>query len=398
MAKTILFLTSTFPSLERTKHGAFNLRAAKQLSHSVNLKIIHLRAWHPRRKFMDSYQIDGLNIFVFSFPLLPNSSPKFIGLQLLLYKKVFLFLYKKKMKNIELVHSVGASLSGVVGSFIAQKLNIKHIAQCIGSDINFNMPRRFNCFGIKGWENNVNYFGCNSNELAGAVKKLYPNANTEVIYRGVDLEEFKFNPKKFLKPEEKISILFLGGLSYRRETSFGRNLKGGVTVLKSWKLFIDQNPELKNGVELLFGGPESSVELLKNELGTEQFDLYSLKLIGQIDKSQVKKHMQKSHIVLVPSMAEGLPNVAMEAGASGCAIIATDVGGTHEVVIDGYNGKLIQAGDEKQLMDGIKTIIENKDDLKVMGKNSRKLMEEKFDSKQFAQNYVSLYNTLLNKH
>ncbi|PWH86415.1 glycosyltransferase family 4 protein [Brumimicrobium oceani] len=394
----VLFLVNTFPSLERPKDGAFNLRAAKQLSNSVKLKIIHLRAWHPKRKFIDTYQIDGLDISVFSFPLLPNSSPRILGLQLLIYKNIFLMTFRKKLKNIELIHSVGASFSGVVGSYVAKKLIKKHIAQCIGSDINFSLPKLTNSLGIKGWENNVDYFGCNSNELAEAIKKLYSAANTKVVYRGVDLQEFKFNQQKFLDPREKIYLLFLGGLSYRSETSFGRNLKGGITVLKAWKLVIDQNPELNDRVELLYGGPETSVELLENKLETNNLNLYSIKAIGQLSKEEVKLFMQKAHIVLVPSMAEGLPNIAMEAGASGCVIIATDVGGTHEVVVDGYNGKLIQAGDINQLIAVIKSIIENRGELKVMGQNSRKLMEDKFDKKQFSQDYISLYNTILNKY
>lgn len=393
----VLFLTNTFPSLDRRNNGAFNFRAAKQLSRNVNIKIIHLRAWNPKRRFLDFYKIDELEVTVFSFPLFVNLGPKLYGIQLFIYKRIFLLLYKRKLKKIDVIHSVGASFSGVVGSYVSQKLDIKHVAQCIGSDINFTIPLLTNYFGIKNWSNYVNCFGCNSNELATAVKNLYPEAITEVIYRGVDLEEFNFNQNKFLQSLDKISILFLGGLSYRGEASFGRNLKGGVSVLEAWKTLLDKNPEYKDKVELLFGGPEVSRQLIVNKLKVENINLYSLKIIGQIDKDQVNEFMQKSQIVLVPSMAEGMPNIAMEAAASGCVVIASDVGGTHEVVVDTYNGILIQAGNVHQLSEAIKTLIKNKNELKNMGEKGRNLMEERFDSKQFSKNYLSLYNSLLNK-
>lgn len=394
----ILFLVNTFPSRERTKDGAFNLRAAKQLASQNNLKTFHLRAWHPRRKIIDSYEIEGLDVTVFSFPLFPKAPSKIAGIQLFIYKKMFFLLNKKKLNNSKLVHSVGASFSGIVGSHIAKELKIKHIAQCIGSDINFRIPVLQNYFGIKEWDKYVDYFGCNSNELSVAVKKLYSEAKTKVIYRGVDLEEFTFNLSKFENVNEKVYFLFLGGLSYRGETPHGSNLKGGKTLLKAWKVFIDTHPEIINKVELLFGGPGISQETITKVIETNDFKLYSLNIVGQINKQEVKKHMLKSHVVIVPSMAEGLPNIAMEAAASGNAIIASDVGGTHEVVKNGYNGKLVEAGNIAQLSEAIKAMVEEKSHIENIGKNSRKLMEENFDKNQFGKGYQRLYSILLNKN
>jgi glycosyltransferase involved in cell wall biosynthesis len=62
------------------------------------------------------------------------------------------------------------------------------------------------------------------------------------------------------------------------------------------------------------------------------------------DEEVIKKILKKSDIIVVPSYSEGMPTVILEAMASGCAVIATDVGAVSEQV-DGKNGWIISPGD-----------------------------------------------------
>ena len=58
-------------------------------------------------------------------------------------------------------------------------------------------------------------------------------------------------------------------------------------------------------------------------------------------------------VVVLSSRTEGLPAVAIEAGLSGVPVVATDVGGTSEIVVDGVTGMLVPSGDARGLADGI---------------------------------------------
>ncbi len=70
---------------------------------------------------------------------------------------------------------------------------------------------------------------------------------------------------------------------------------------------------------------------------------------GQIsEENEIKRILQQSDILVSPSWSEGMPTVILEAMASGCAIIASDVGAVSEEV-DASNGWLIEAGNKKQL-------------------------------------------------
>ncbi|RYG24735.1 MAG: glycosyltransferase, partial [Chitinophagaceae bacterium] len=229
-----------------------------------------------------------------------------------------------------------------------------------------------------------------SKELESEVLKHFPKPKVATIYRGVDLEEFGFVPKDVANQELK--FLYLGGLSARKGNPFGMNLKGGITLLKAWKSFIDQNAGTGYTYSLQFGGPDVTQEKVENILG-DSIAKYNIQLPGYLDKFSISKHMADATVVVVPSMAEGLPNVAMEAAATGCIVVGTKVGGIPEVVEDRETGYLFDAGDENSLTQVFNEISRNLDKLPQMTAKSRKRMESLFDSKSFAENYLKAYNT-----
>ena len=96
-------------------------------------------------------------------------------------------------------------------------------------------------------------------------------------------------------------------------------------------------------------------------------------------------------VVVVPSFAEGLPNVAMEAAAIGRPVIGSDVDGIPEVVIPGKTGFLFDPGNETELSNLMQNYTMNPELILRHGGNARKHVVKNFDSKLFVKNYVNIY-------
>jgi colanic acid/amylovoran biosynthesis glycosyltransferase len=78
-------------------------------------------------------------------------------------------------------------------------------------------------------------------------------------------------------------------------------------------------------------------------------------LTGWVDESQIKDELAKAHALVMPSFAEGLPMVVMEAMAAARPVIATYIAGTPELVQPGETGWLVPAGDVEALAQVIDT-------------------------------------------
>ncbi len=101
-----------------------------------------------------------------------------------------------------------------------------------------------------------------------------------------------------------------------------------------------------------------------------------------------------SDILVLPSYAEGLPMSVLEAIGKGIPVIATNVGGIPEAVIDGRNGFIIVPGDIEGLAEKMKMLICNAPLREEMGENSYKLATEKFSVEKNGEMLRELYSTL----
>jgi glycosyltransferase involved in cell wall biosynthesis len=98
------------------------------------------------------------------------------------------------------------------------------------------------------------------------------------------------------------------------------------------------------GLDVVGEGPDaSSMEKQAADLGVEA------RFHGAVDGSAVAAHMRRARLLLHPSHTEGLPTVVLEAAALGLPVVATDVGGTREIVSGTDDGWLVPARDQARL-------------------------------------------------
>ena len=116
-------------------------------------------------------------------------------------------------------------------------------------------------------------------------------------------------------------------------------------------------------------------------------------LTGSLMLEEVRSLYAACDIFVLPSLTESGPIVTLEAMACGKPIIATRVGDTTHQIREGWNGFLIERGNEKQIAEKIKYLIDNPEERKRMGENSRKYAVEEFDWSKIAGRLAEAYRS-----
>jgi len=112
-------------------------------------------------------------------------------------------------------------------------------------------------------------------------------------------------------------------------------------------------------------------------------------------QSAVRDFLAAADIVALPSLFEGLPLVAVEAGAMGRPMVATDVDGTAEVVLDGVTGLLVPPGDPAPLARALIDLAGDPVRREHMGVAARKFIVERFGIEQHVAQHMAFYASLM---
>jgi len=97
-----------------------------------------------------------------------------------------------------------------------------------------------------------------------------------------------------------------------------------------------------------------------------------IRITGWLSSEGVREEILASRALVLPSFAEGLPVVIMEAMALGCPVVSTFVAGIPELVIPGETGWLVPAGDVAQLVNAIQSVLQMPEtEIAAMGRRGR---------------------------
>jgi glycosyltransferase involved in cell wall biosynthesis len=129
----------------------------------------------------------------------------------------------------------------------------------------------------------------------------------------------------------------------------------------------------------------------------DRFDLKSkVKLVGWQSNSQVRDLIRGSRAMVLPSFAEGLPVVIMEALALGRPVISTYVAGIPELVQSGVSGWLTPAGDVDELVEAMRAALDMPTEhLGEMGQAGAARVSERHNADAEAAKLMSLINDSL---
>ncbi len=100
-------------------------------------------------------------------------------------------------------------------------------------------------------------------------------------------------------------------------------------------------------------------------------------------QSDIRPYFCIADVLVLPSYREGLPNVLIEAGSCGLPLIATDINGCNEVIIEGENGLLVEPKSISHLIEGIERLIDSPDLYAALKKNARESILKRYDQNVF---------------
>lgn len=213
------------------------------------------------------------------------------------------------------------------------------------------------------------------------IKNGYPSNKFRIVYNGIEESSFDLTPDTSLKERFKDEIIIISVANL----SIWKDHKTLINALK-----IVQESRVRFKCLLVGDGP----------LKTELIDLTNrLELTDDIiflgRKENVGNLLGIADIFVLQSIVEGLPVSIMEACLAHLPIIATNVGGIPELVIDGEAGILVNPSDVGGLAKAIESLLVDKEKRKKMGKAGYERITNEFSLKKMVKGVSDIYLELM---
>ena len=300
--------------------------------------------------------------------------------------------------NISIVHA--RSRAPAWSCFLATKITGRKFVTTFHGTYNFSgkIKKFYNSIMVRS-----NLIIAGSNFIFSHIKEKYSNyldaeKKLRVIFRGINVDYF--DPTTKMEEDEK---KLLNKWEIKKDKKIIL-LPGRLTSWKGQEVFI----EAINLVNIDLGYEAFNVVILGNDQGR---DLYKKKLIRLAEQYRMKNQIRfidhckdmalaykVSDIVVSASIEpEAFGRVAVEAQSMEKPIIASNIGGSNETIIDEKTGFLFESGNAKSLSQKILKVL-NLDEtlLKSVGAEGRKNIIQKFNVEKMCFSTYSEYKRIIN--
>ncbi|MEL6307848.1 MAG: glycosyltransferase family 4 protein [Chloroflexota bacterium] len=204
----------------------------------------------------------------------------------------------------------------------------------------------------------------------------------ETVYNGLDIDRFMVDTPKATLREK------FGWDTDARIITMVAALRRG----KGHEVLFDAVPKIKEAV------PNAHIMLIGDGEIAEQIKTQAqphsdvITFLGQ--RTDVPELLAASDALTLPSWAEALPTVLIEAGAAGLPCVSTDVGGAKEITLDGDTGYIVPPGDSDMLAERLITLLQAPDEAEAMGQRARERVTKTFTLENQARETAALYERI----
>lgn len=327
----------------------------------------------------------GVGIKIHRLPIGKNEKNLHFQSQkdLLVYAwKAFWFSQKlAKENNYDLSHSFFTVPCGFISLILKKRFKIPYIVSLRGADVPGYSERFIFLYKIivplvKLIWKNASHVISNSEGLKNLALRTKPNQKIGVIYNGVNIEEF--NPLED-KQNDKFKVICVSRITARKGINY---------LIEATDQLVKKNYNIE--LEIVGEGNEKA----KLEKMVEKLELGNhVKFLGIIPHNELPALYSQADIFVLPSLNEGMSNTVLEALASGLPIVATDTGGTRELLSGGDNGFIVKMKNSEDLMIKIGRIMRDGDLQKRMSQRSREVAES-MSWEKVAKQYYDLYKVV----
>lgn len=390
----IIHFTSSYPLYKNDVGGIFIEELVKFISkehkiyvltpdspYSKNLESNDNYEVHRFKYFFKRYQILVCNDSIIQN--LKKNPFNFVLLFFLLIKAgISLFKLIKKEK-IDIVHCHWVIPQGTIAVLLKRifRLKIRIIITAHGSDIE-NKKGKFFVPVIKYTLRNCEVINTVSTYLANEIHKLVPElSNIRIIPMGVHKEFFESSSfSNNSVGNNNPYILFVGRLSKEKDIDFLINtffeIQKNHTSLELW--IVGK------------GNQEEILKALTIDLGIQN----KVNFLGNIEHEHLQKYYNKAEMFVSASRKEGFGLVFVEALLSKCPVIALDVGGIRDIIINSKTGILIPPNNMLKLIEAINVILTDKELRSNLIRNGYAYALENFTWQVVGNKFLQLYHTL----
>ena len=329
--------------------------------------------------------IDHNKIKIFRWPI--NKNIFFILFN------IFYIFFKIKLNKINIVHA--RSRAPAWSAYFASKLaGIKFITTFHGTyNFKSKIKKFYNSIMLKS-----DHVIAGSDFILNHIHSNYDiKASSSVIKRGIDEKYFS---KKNVTDEECIKL--------KKSLNINNNkfiilLPGRLTYWKGQKLFIEslnilnQKNLLKNVKSLIIGGDQGRVDF-RNQL-IKMIKTYNLedKLLIAHGLNKMPVAYSIANLVLSSSIEpESFGRVSVEAQSMEKPVLASDIGGSLETVINNKTGWLFKNNNANDLATKLEMLIKTQQNvLDLIGKQGRKNVKENYTRELMVSRTLEIYSSLV---